>query len=323
MNELISVIIPVYKVENYIHRCVDSVLRQTYNKIEIILVDDGSTDRCGEICDEYAALDNRVKVIHKKNGGLSDARNAGIEIFQGDYITFLDSDDWIHDKYIEKLYRLLKNSNSDIAVGNFIRTSAENIQVDIAKEEIYEYSNFEALEQFTDKFYAQMVIACGKLYKRNLFDEIRFPVGRIHEDEFTTYKLIYKANKIILTTAQLLYYWQREDSIMGSSLNLNQRMHAIDAYKERAEFFKDIGMEELSSKTYRILFNIYMTAIRRIYEFDNINYKESFSRDFKDIRKTLRKSKQTFKFKAFYELYFVAPKIMCLIYKVYCRLKRN
>ena len=110
MGELISVIIPVYKVEDYIHRCVDSVLTQTYGNLEIILVDDGSPDRCGEICDEYAAKDKRVVSIHKKNGGLSDARNAGMEVCEGEYITFLDSDDWVVPNYIERLYRLLTDT---------------------------------------------------------------------------------------------------------------------------------------------------------------------------------------------------------------------
>lgn len=322
MDELITIIVPIYKVEDYLHRCVDSILKQTYKKLEVILVDDGSPDGCGKICDEYAKLDERIKVIHKKNGGLSDARNAGIEIAQGGHISFLDSDDWLYEEYIEKLYQLLKKSNSDISVCNFIRTSIEGIQVDISNEEIYEYSNMEALGQIYDKFDAQIFVAWGKLYKRYLFDDIRFPVGRIHEDEFITYKLIYKAKKIVLSTAQLIYYWQREDSIMGAGFNIKHRLDALDAFEERAEFFRDVGLKELSSKTYRSVFSMYLTVIRRIDEFDKLINKKEFLKRFKNVRNNLRKSKQKFSYKVFYEMYFIEPNIMDLVYKIYRRLRK-
>lgn len=256
MTELISVVIPVYKVELYIHRCVNSILRQTYKNLEIILVDDGSPDRCGEICDEYEKLDERVKVIHKKNGGLSDARNAGIEISHGDYITFIDSDDWINDKYIEKLYQLLKKTNSDISVCNFIRTSTEDIKEVISEKEIYEYSNVDALRQLTDKFCIQMTTAWGKLYKMELFEEIRFPVKRIHEDEFTTYKLIYKANKVTFSTECLYYYWQRSDSIMGSGFNLKARFDYFEALDERLLLYKQEQLNCLWKQTIERYLNI-------------------------------------------------------------------
>lgn len=323
MNELITIIVPVYKVEDYLNRCVDSILRQTYRNLEIILVDDGSPDRCGEICDEYAELDRRVKVIHKENGGLSDARNVGIDIAQGSYISFIDSDDWIHDEYIERLYQLIRTTNSDISVCNFLRVSTEILADVRLNEEIYEFSNLAALKQFTDKFYEQMVIACGKLFKKKLFEQIHFPVGRLHEDEFTTYKLIYNARKIVLTTAQLLYYWQREDSIMGSCLNIKSRFHAIDAFKERAEFLKDIGLEESSNETYKKLFIMCLEINRRINEIDHDINKEYFHNDFKELRSILRKNKNTLKFKVFYELYFIAPKITDLCLKLYVGLKRK
>ncbi|WP_391116738.1 glycosyltransferase family 2 protein [Psychrobacillus sp. L3] len=323
MSEIITVIVPIYKVEAYLHRCVDSILNQTYKNLEILLIDDGSPDKCGEICDEYAKLDERIKVIHKKNGGLSDARNAGIEIAKGEYISFIDSDDWIHVEYIEKLYQLLRKTDSDISVCDFIRTSTEDIQGENSKEIIYEYSNVEALGQFLDKFYVQMVIACGKLYKRKLFEEIRFPVGRIHEDEFTTYKLIYKAEKIVLTTDQLLYYWQRKDSIMGVGFNIKNRLHAIDAYKERAEFFEKVGLKGLSHKTYRQLFFIYMDVNKRKNIFENELINDSFDRNFKGLREKLRKNKKNIKFRMFYELYYVQPKMMDLIFEGYGKLRGN
>lgn len=323
MSELISIIVPVYKVEDYIQRCVNSILGQTYKNLEVILVDDGSPDRCGEICDRYTMLDDRVKVIHKKNGGLSDARNVGIEASKGEYIAFVDSDDWIHDKYIEKLYQLLKKTNSDISVCNFIRTSTKGIQIDISKEEIYEYTNVEALGQFVDTFSVQMVVAWGKIYKKNLFEKVRFPMGRIHEDEFTTYKLIYRAKKIVLTTLPLLYYWQREDSIMGVGFNIKHQFDVIDAYKQRAQFFRKAGLEELSCRTYKLLFFIYLITSRRMNNVDDSLKKGEFNNNFKELRNNLRKSKQNFKFKIFYELYYISPKTMDRVYKIYSRIRNQ
>lgn len=317
MNELITVIVPVYKVEPYICRCIDSILLQTYKNLEIILIDDGSPDRCGQICDEYANIDKRIKVIHKQNGGLSDARNTGLEISTGNYISFVDSDDWIHEKYIEKLYKILRETNSDISVCNFIETSKENVELDIAKEDIYEFSNIEALEQITDKLGTQMVVAWGKLYKKDLFENIRFPYGRIHEDDFTTYKLIYKTKKIALTKAQLIYYWKREDSITGSGYNIKHQLDKLDALEEMTVFFRGIGLKELSFKTYKSVFVMYMTIALHTNEFkDEINEKE-FKARFKELRNNLRNSKQKSGFKIFYELYFVAPNTMGLIYKTY------
>lgn len=318
MSELVSIIVPIYKVEDFLHRCVDSILNQTYKNLEIILVNDGSPDRCGSICEEYARLDNRVKVIHKENGGLSDARNAGIEIAKGQYLSFIDSDDWIHEEYIEILFELLRKSNSEISICNFFMTSTENFQVDNLKIETYRYSNIEALEQmYGNEFYVQMVTAWGKLYKRELFEGISFPIGRIHEDEFTTYKLLYKANKIVLTTAKLLYYWQREDSIMGDRCNIKNKLDQIDALKERVEFFTQLGLEDLCNRTIRRLFFSYRNVFKEKGMFSDKVIKERFYRQFINFRKQLRESKQSPVFKIFYELYYLAPKSLDKLYGIY------
>ncbi|WP_313893766.1 glycosyltransferase family 2 protein [Psychrobacillus sp.] len=321
MSEIISVIVPIYKVEDYLNRCVDSILKQTYKNLEVILIDDGSPDKCGEICDEYAKIDERVKVIHKRNGGISNARNAGLEIAKGEYISFIDGDDWIHVEYFEKLYQLLRKTDSDISVCCFIKTSTEDTQGENSKEIIYEYSNIDALGQFSDRFNVEMVVVWGKLFKRKLLEEIRFPVERVHEDEFTTYKLIYKAKKIVLTTEQLLYYWQRKDSFMGVGFKIKHRLDAIDAFKERAEFFEEIGLEDLSYKTYRQLFFIYMDVKKRKNVFESELMKDNFDRNFKGLRENLRKNKKNTKFRMFYELYYIQPKIMSLFLEVYGKVR--
>lgn len=321
MEDLISIIVPVYKVESYINRCVDSILRQTYIKLEIILVDDGSPDRCGEICDKYAEQDNRIKVVHKKNGGLSDARNVGIDISHGDYISFIDSDDWIHDDYIEKLYQLLKKTDADISVCNFMKTETETFENKITNQKIYEYSNIEAIGQLTDRFYLQMTTSWGKLYKKNLFDDTRFPIGRIHEDEFTTYKTIFKSKKIVLTTAQLYYYWQREDSIMGNSFNLKSRLDVIDAMEERANFLDKIEQTEFRDKTYFKIFNVYTTVEDRIDLFEEIEDKVTFKKNFEEFKAYLRKNNKNILHRIYYEIYNMMPNVVNKTLKIYRSIK--
>ena len=173
MEKLISVIIPVYNVELYLRRCVDSVINQTYKLLEIILVDDGSTDSSGKICEEYSKTDNRIKVIHKTNGGLSDARNAGIEICKGDYITFVDSDDWIDPDLVKHLYDIIVKFNADISIGMYKKVYDNFINDKCIKEfyNVYEYAGTKALEElYVHRSFG--VHACGKLYKRNLFDTL-------------------------------------------------------------------------------------------------------------------------------------------------------
>lgn len=327
MGELISVIIPIYKVEDYIRRCVDSVLTQTYGNLEIILVDDGSPDKCGEICDEYAAKDKRVVSIHKKNGGLSDARNAGMEVCKGEYITFLDSDDWVVPDYIERLYRLLKDTGSDISACSFIKTSDEGAEPDSSPEEVRVFSNIEALDKMesnTDiQLYIQLVVAWGKLYKRSLFEGVTYPVGKLHEDEFTTYKVIYRAQRIAITSAQLLYYWQREDSIMGAGFNVRGNLDATEALKERAEFYQQKGLHELGSRASKMAFLKSLVLNKRSKEIEKPGYRERLDKNLADLRLDLRKTKQKLSFKAFYELYYFAPKAMGRVYTAFERYKNG
>ncbi len=321
VNELISVIVPVYQVEEFLARCVDSLLRQTYRNIEVILVDDGSPDRCGEICDQYARRDPRIRVIHKDNGGLSDARNAGIGSAKGDFISFVDSDDWVHDEYIERLYRLLKSRDADIAICDFIRTSAENINTDLSEEVIYEYSNIDALQQYIDKFHVQMVVAWGKLYKKRLFDDVSFPIGRIHEDEFTTHKVLFKARKIVFTTLKLLCYRQREDSIMGAKFKLKNRLDALDALLERSAFFESIGLAELSVISNRRGFFIFRKLFRDIREKGIDGIDNDHFQKFLHLKSDLRRGKHDFKFRVFYEAYFFSPEVFDKLHNRYLVLK--
>lgn len=219
MNEspLISVIVPCYKVEQYLPTCIDSILRQTYRHLEVLLVDDGSPDKSGEICDAYAKQDDRIKVIHKQNGGLSDARNVAIDQAKGEWITFIDSDDFVADNYVETLYRLALELDCDCSVCRF-RTFKEGDKIDHhrmtpVKEK---FTPQKAVEQmfYQEKFDNN---AHSKLYHRRLFESgIRYPKGLVFEDLATTYKLLLQSRSVAYTDAELYYYLLRGDSIEGA-----------------------------------------------------------------------------------------------------------
>ena len=216
MEDLISIIIPVYKVEKYIYKCIDSVLNQTYKNLEIILVDDGSPDKCPEICEEYAKKDNRIKIIHKKNGGLSDARNAGLKVATGKYIGFVDSDDYIEKDMYQVLYNNIIKTNSDISIVNLKEVKENEIIENNVKDEqnTIEYTKLEGLKKLIENKIKSY--AWNKLYKKEILNNIEFPVGRKMEDLAVMHKIFEKANKIVYTDKIEYYYLQRGDSILGN-----------------------------------------------------------------------------------------------------------
>ena len=239
MKARISIIVPVYKVEKYLVRCIESIRRQTYSNLEIILVDDGSPDLCPYICDEYAKKDKRIVVIHKENGGLSDARNAGIEIAKGEYIGFIDSDDYIHQNMYESLLKTLIENQADIVVCDVEKVYDERQMIrDEGKFGTQLYTGIQAVENIFDAdLYLRSVVAWGKLYKKSLFDDVRYPEGKINEDEFTTYRLFYKSNRVIYIDQKYYYYFQRQDSIMGRKKR-EILDDSLEAYEEMGDYFE-------------------------------------------------------------------------------------
>ena len=248
MQELVSVIIPVYKVENYIDKCMESVLTQSYENLEILLVDDGSPDNCGRICEDYAAKDSRIRVIHKMNGGLSSARNAALDVMTGEWVVCIDSDDYVHRDYIKKLYEAVVRNDADIAICSHYREKGDTLSItEKISDEEKSYSNLEALKKLIDdddiKNYAW-----GKIYRAELFDGVRYPDGRNYEDIATTYYLFDKAKKIVKIPEYLYYYIIRDDSI---SFNRSPRMwhkgcHASClGQQERCDYFRKKGYDEL------------------------------------------------------------------------------
>ncbi len=233
---LVSVIIPIYNIEDYLSACLDSVINQTYHNLEIIAVDDGSEDNSGVIAQAYAAKDKRIKVLKKPNGGLSDARNYGYAHCKGDYVTFLDGDDYISQYFVETLLRAAIENNSDIVTCNYKITRTTN---DYALEKPQEnktatLSTDDALESL---FYQRHVTnsAWGKLYKAELFSDVEYPKGKKYEDLATTYKVFAKANSVTICQAKLLYYVQRETSIMGQGFD-PERLDGLEFAEEAVRF---------------------------------------------------------------------------------------
>lgn len=244
----LTIIIPVYQVKSYLDRCLNSILAQSFKDYDIILVDDGSTDGSQDICDKYVEQYNNIQVIHKSNGGLSSARNAGIAASTSKYIMFVDSDDMIHSKTAEIQISLLEHNNADACICSFQRFTNEN-DIDIFCDTDHKnnsiISGLEAEEFFFDReTTAIFVSSCGKVFKRSLFNSIRFPEGRLFEDEYITYRIYYNCSKIVVVDDSLYYYYVNENGIT-QNLNLNKRFDEYDAQEERINFFKKNNCIEL------------------------------------------------------------------------------
>lgn len=278
---LISIIIPVYKVEKYLEKCIQSVINQTYENLQIILVDDGSPDNCGKICDEYAKKDHRIEVIHKSNGGLSDARNKGLEIAKGEYIGFVDSDDYIEADMYEVLYNLLKQYNADVSICNFYTVSQEKIAIKNADNGIKEYTRIEILKEILLDNNIQSY-AWNKLYKKELFDEIKYPVGKKYEDIGTTFYLLEKCNKVVVTGKPEYYYINRQDSIVNNVTETTITDY-IELIMQRYDYIEE-NIKELSSYNKNYLKRILKTAeqdiksLKEVGDYTKKKYEELYNK---------------------------------------------
>ena len=244
----ISVIVPVYKVEPFIHRCVDSILAQSYADFTLILVDDGSPDSCGDICDDYAAKDSRIHVIHQKNGGLSAARNTGIDWAMGNsdsqWLAFVDSDDWVHPDYLRLLLEAAEQENCSISACGFYRSAGEPIPEDPREA----FSSMEAEDYYCGECHDGITaVAWNKLYHRSVLKKLRYPVGKLHEDEFTTYRAIFAAGRIAVMPVRLYAYYQNPNGIMNAQWS-PKRMHMLEAFDQQIAFAREMGYTRLLYK---------------------------------------------------------------------------
>ncbi len=277
----ISVIVPVYKVEAYLARCVESILCQSFQDLELILVDDGSPDRCGEICEEYAGKDSRIHVIHQENGGLSAARNAGIDWAVqnsgSQWLAFVDSDDWIGPEYLERLYQAVSQTGCKISVCGFQRTAGEPLPPAPQEEpRILDAGDYYCSNQIHD---GVTMVAWNKLYHRSLFANLRYPVGKIHEDEFLTYRAVYQAGKAAVLEAKLYAYYQNPAGITGSKWK-PQRLDALEALEQQIAFAQKEQYRELEEKA----------AVKYIFSaYEHLQTLQGSS-EFREYRKPLRKA---------------------------------
>lgn len=216
----ISIIVPVFNVQAYIHRCIDSILKQTFSDFELILVDDGSSDFSGMICDEYANNDSRICVIHKINGGLSDARNVGIDHARGQYLAFVDGDDYIADDMYEILINALERTNADLAICGIYDVYGEKKPHE--KPVIHKVLNRESATKFILEGNIISVHAVNKLYKRKIFNKLRYPVGKYHEDSYVILDILKQCQSVVVDSVQKYFYVHREGSINTETFSPKQ-----------------------------------------------------------------------------------------------------
>ena len=285
---LVSIIVPVYNVESFLRKSVDSLLAQTYKNIEIILINDGSTDTCGTMCDEYSGRYNQIRVIHQKNGGLSAARNTGIDMAKGDFLYFADSDDFIATDSIEYLVNMIDSFKSDIAIASY-QLVDENAETN----SVYTHSdymppvNMNAKSALEDALYERKTKfhAWGKLYRKELFNEIRYPEGKLFEDVGTTYKIYLKSNSISVSEAQKYFYTVRKGSITQSSYN-PKMMDLIDFAEDINRISLHMEHEDIRAASDAYLF---MSAINIIEVINKSNGKSNYAEDYSRCMSIVRR----------------------------------
>lgn len=246
--DLISVIVPVYKTEAYLDKCIESIVGQTYKNLEIILVDDGSPDNCPSICDSWAKRDSRIKVLHISNGGAGNARNVGMSVASGEWFSFIDSDDYISDKFFECMYEWI-DTDVDVIECQWLSTEGDDcVFEDLNEESVKKYEVEEALyNHIENRRFKQTPV--NKLYRNNIVCDIMFPVGKLIDDEFWTYKVLSRARKLISLDSKLYAYRQQNQSVMHIPFSM-KRLQALDAKSERLKFIQQFhpSLESIATK---------------------------------------------------------------------------
>lgn len=308
----ISIIVPVYNVEDYIEKCIKSILNQVFTEFELILVDDGSTDNSGNICDKYAEKDNRIIVIHKENGGISSARNIGLNIAKGEYIAFVDSDDYINKNMYHTLYNLIIKTQSDIAMCNY-KTISKDEEVNLNEDQIINshdikcINNIQYLNNLYGKDKVKYIVMWNKLYKNEIFRKLRFKDSRIEEDEFIIHHVLYLSDKIVYIDKNYYYYMQRNNSIVGSKYNL-KRLDKIYALEDRIEFFKEKKLVDLYNKAVKDYIDVFFW---NYYEMKKeIN---GYKKEIKNIMKSYNKVLKDMLFNPFISL---KHKLFLILFKI-------
>ena len=311
MNPEISIIVPVYNVEKYLKRCIDSILNQSFTDFELILVDDGSTDNSGKIIDEYAIKDERIKVIHKENGGQGSARNRGLDIAKGNYIGFVDSDDWIHKDMYKCMYQIINEDSTDIVqVGhNTVEKYTKDKRCNINDLNIICIDNI--IEKFTDCNSFEilpLIFPVNKLYRRELWKNLRFPEGKFAEDLRIIYKIYDITTKYKIIDYNFYNYYMSPNSSTRGEFNI-KKLEDLEAWEEMFQFFKnkysDIDISNLKAVFCRRLLRYYFLTCE--YKNIQIDLKKKFNSNVKNV---LKSKKLNYKEKSVYLLFRISP-ILC------------
>ncbi len=280
-DDVISVIVPIYRVEEYLNQCIESIVNQTYSNLQVILVDDGSPDRCGEMCEDWARRDKRIKVLHKKNGGLSDARNAGLAIATGRFVAFVDSDDWVEPQMYETMLSILVNENADLVACGIVDTYPDK---DIVHSYAYAAGGPEKFLKMIYQDTTFPVSACNKLYKKNLWDDFKFPVGKLCEDAFTTYLLLDHASKIVQIPDGLYHYRIRESSIMTSEFK-PARMDEEEAWRRNYQY-----MQTHHPELAKYAYDFYLQKVNVLIHTIPFQQRMKYSKEYNCLYDILRKN---------------------------------
>lgn len=316
MQNKVSVIVPVYNIENYIQECVESIQRQTFDNLEILLVNDGSADGSGELCEQFQKQDNRIRVIHQKNGGLACAVNTGLKNATGDFILFVDGDDWIYPFAVEYALHLLQRERADIVIYDF--TS----DFDFAQDDEYleTTDNVGALRNLylqNSQFHnlrLMTTVRWSKLYKREVLEGIVFPEGRIHEDEIV-HEILYKAKKVVYTNKKCYFYRQREGSIIHEAIS-TKALDKLQSFKERVQFFEDLNNQELLFLAVNKFVFLYIQLFCKCELVENGEEQRSFLLKLNDYGTWIQQYKVFFgkKAKAEMSIYSISPGLLRKIY---------
>ena len=310
MEKLISVIVPVFNVENFIDVCISSLIKQSYSNIEIILVDDGSTDSSSMLCDKWATEDARIKVIHQTNGGLSAARNSGLDIATGDYICFVDSDDFVMEDYVKCMVDAIEETDADVAICDVITAKSPALAKPITSNRILDAAECRTwLDNLISREYVLMVVSWNKLYKKELFADNRFEEGKLHEDEFMINRLLFNIKKMVYVPLEEYVYRMNSSSITGSENEFNvAHLDVIDAFTDRIDVSlvnKDVGFAKITLRN-----TMYKLAD---YYFKMEGHQSVIKSKMRDVLNKYREIITT-KQKLKYELFMVSPAVFKMIF---------
>lgn len=313
---LVSVVVPVFDVAGYLASCVESILGQTYPHLEVLLVDDGSTDGSGDLCDSFSRRDGRVRVIHQRNEGVAVARNAGIAAAGGTYLTFVDSDDWIAPTLVARLLALVREHDADAAACHYSRVPDDAVPSAVlptpGEPAIRVLTPDETLLAFLGPDYPAMTVAWGKLLHRDLLAGMEFPAGVPHEDDFVTYRILHRAKRTVVTPERLYCYRKRDSSFMCRGFDLASRLHRLEAYRERAEY---VHLAGLGNVAYRPLLDEQLALRHHIAHRGDEESRRRFDREIASTVRKLRTTRQPLLFRALAEAYLVSPRHADMVYR--------